>query len=53
MGSLRVGLTETQHSIIIGSLLGDGAMRCKANALRSRSTIVTNSGHMSTGNIDI
>ena len=29
MGSL----TETQRSIIIGSLLGDGAMRCKANAL--------------------
>jgi recombination protein RecA len=26
-------LTEVQHSIIIGSLLGDGAMRCKANAL--------------------
>jgi recombination protein RecA len=33
MGSLRVGLTETQQSIIIGSLLGDGAMRCKAKAL--------------------
>ena len=29
MGSL----TETQESLIIGSLLGDGAMRCKANAL--------------------
>ena len=29
MGSL----TEVQHSIVIGSLLGDGAMRCKANAL--------------------
>ena len=29
MGSL----TETQRSLIIGSLLGDGAMRCKANAL--------------------
>jgi recombination protein RecA len=26
-------LTDTQHSIIIGSLLGDGAMRCKTNAL--------------------
>jgi recombination protein RecA len=26
-------LTEVQHSIVIGSLLGDGAMRCKANAL--------------------
>jgi recombination protein RecA len=26
-------LTETQQSIVIGSLLGDGAMRCKANAL--------------------
>lgn len=29
MGSL----TEVQHQIVIGSLLGDGAMRCKANAL--------------------
>jgi recombination protein RecA len=27
------GLTDVQHSIVIGSLLGDGAMRCKANAL--------------------
>jgi hypothetical protein len=26
-------LTETQRSVIAGSLLGDGAMRCKANAL--------------------
>ncbi len=26
-------LTENQRSIIIGSLLGDGAMRCKVNAL--------------------
>ncbi len=26
-------LTETQRSVIVGSLLGDGAMRCKVNAL--------------------
>jgi hypothetical protein len=26
-------LTEVQHQIVIGSLLGDGAMRCKTNAL--------------------
>jgi hypothetical protein len=26
-------LTEVQHSVIIGTLLGDGAMRCKTNAL--------------------
>jgi recombination protein RecA len=26
-------LTEMQHSLIVGSLLGDGAMRCKTNAL--------------------
>jgi recombination protein RecA len=26
-------LTEVQHSVVVGSLLGDGAMRCKANAL--------------------
>jgi hypothetical protein len=26
-------LTQNQHSLIVGSLLGDGAMRCKKNAL--------------------
>ncbi len=26
-------LSETLHSIVVGSLLGDGAMRCKKNAL--------------------
>jgi recombination protein RecA len=26
-------LTETQRSVVVGSLLGDGAMRCKSNAL--------------------
>jgi len=26
-------LSGTQHALIIGTLLGDGAMRCKANAL--------------------
>jgi recombination protein RecA len=26
-------LTETQRSLVVGCLLGDGAMRCKANAL--------------------
>jgi hypothetical protein len=26
-------LSGTQHALIIGALLGDGAMRCKANAL--------------------
>jgi hypothetical protein len=26
-------LTETQRSVIVGTLLGDGAMRCKTNAL--------------------
>ena len=29
MGSL----TEVQHAIVTGALLGDGSMRCKANAL--------------------
>jgi len=32
-GNTVGSLTGTQHSIIIGSLLGDGAMRCKVNAL--------------------
>ena len=32
-GNTVGSLTEMQRSIIIGSLLGDGAMRCKVNAL--------------------
>lgn len=32
-GNTVGSLTEAQRSIIIGCLLGDGAMRCKANAL--------------------
>ncbi len=32
-GNTVGSLTETQRSIIIGSLLGDGTMRCRANAL--------------------
>lgn len=33
MGNTVGSLSEAQQSLIIGSLLGDGAMRCKANAL--------------------
>ncbi len=29
----EVPLTEEQRSVLIGSLLGDGSMRCKTNAL--------------------
>lgn len=32
-GNTVGSLTEAQRSIILGSLLGDGAMRCKVNAL--------------------
>ena len=32
-GNTVGSLTEAQRSIIVGCLLGDGAMRCKANAL--------------------
>ncbi len=32
-GNTVGSLTETQRSIIVGSLLGDGTMRCRANAL--------------------
>lgn len=28
-----VRLTQVQHAVIVGTLLGDGAMRCKKNAL--------------------
>ena len=33
MGNTVGSLTEVQHAIVIGTLRGDGAMRCKANAL--------------------
>jgi recombination protein RecA len=33
MGNTVGSLSEVQHDIVVGSLLGDGAMRCKANAL--------------------
>jgi hypothetical protein len=33
MGNAVGSLSEVQHAIVIGSLLGDGAMRCKTNAL--------------------
>jgi hypothetical protein len=33
MGNTVGSLSEVQHAIVIGSLLGDGSMRCKANAL--------------------
>ena len=33
VGNTVGSLTEVQHQIVIGTLLGDGAMRCKANAL--------------------
>jgi hypothetical protein len=33
MGNAVGSLSEVQHSIVVGTLLGDGAMRCKTNAL--------------------
>jgi hypothetical protein len=33
MGNTVGSLSEVQHAIIVGSLLGDGSMRCKTNAL--------------------
>ena len=33
MGNTVGSLSEVQHSIVVGSLLGDDSMRCKANAL--------------------
>src|SRR3954465_15381671 len=33
MGNTVGSLSEVQHGIVIGSLLGDGSMRCKTNAL--------------------
>ena len=33
MGNTVGSLSDEQRSIVVGTLLGDGAMRCKANAL--------------------
>ena len=33
MGNTVGSLSEAQHSLVIGSLLGDGSMRCKTHAL--------------------
>jgi hypothetical protein len=33
LGNTVGSLSEAQHAIVIGSLLGDGSMRCKTNAL--------------------
>src|SRR3954451_2738626 len=33
MGNTVGSLSEVQHAIVIGSLLGDGSIRCKTNAL--------------------
>src|SRR3990170_2722125 len=33
MGNVVGSLSEVQQAIVIGSLLGDGSMRCKTNAL--------------------
>jgi recombination protein RecA len=33
MGNVVGSLSEVQHAIVVGSLLGDGSMRCKTNAL--------------------
>jgi hypothetical protein len=33
MGNTVGSLSEVQHEIVVGALLGDGSMRCKTNAL--------------------
>src|SRR5438477_8387823 len=33
MGNTVGSLSEVQHAIVVGTLLGDGSMRCKTNAL--------------------
>jgi hypothetical protein len=33
LGNTVGSLTEVQHAIVVGTLLGDGSMRCKTNAL--------------------
>lgn len=53
MGNTVGSLSGVQHSIVIGSLLGDGSMRCKTNALleinhsvRQRSYVQWKYGHL-------
>jgi hypothetical protein len=43
MGNTVGSLSEVQHEVIVGTLLGDGAMRCKTNALLE----VNHSAHQS------
>jgi recombination protein RecA len=33
MGNVVGSLSEVQHQLVVGTLLGDGSMRCKTNAL--------------------
>jgi hypothetical protein len=33
VGNTVGSLSDEQHFIVVGTLLGDGTMRCKANAL--------------------
>ena len=35
MGNTVGSLSDLQHSIVIGTLLGDGVMRCKTNAIEN------------------
>jgi len=39
-------LTSRQEALIVGSLLGDGAMRCKANALLEINHCLAQSGYV-------
>jgi len=33
VGNTVGSLSEVQHSVVVGTLLGDGSMRCKTHAL--------------------
>ena len=46
MGNTVGSLSEVQHSIIVGTLLGDGAMRCKTNALLEINHSVHQAGYV-------
>jgi len=53
MGNAVGSLSEVQHAILVGTLLGDGSMRCKTNALleinhsyRQRSYVEWKYGHL-------
>jgi hypothetical protein len=52
LGNTVGSLSEVQHAIVVGTLLGDGAMRCETNALLEVNHSAAQWSYVD-GNIDI